>query len=78
MPDEPTDFRATLSLLAEHKIRFVLIGGLAMIAQGASNITLDIDISCEQSSHNLTALAAALRRCYARLRDVPTEELLDL
>jgi hypothetical protein len=73
VPDEPTDFRAALSLLAEHKVRFVLIGGLAMTAQGASHITLDIDISCDLSSLNLTALATALRRCHARLRDMPPD-----
>ena len=71
MPDEPTDFRAVLSLLTEHNVRFVLIGGLAMTAQGASHITLDIDISCDQSYLNLTALATALRHCHARLRDMP-------
>lgn len=73
MPDEPTDFRAALTLLAEHNVRFVLIGGLAMTAQGASHITLDIDICCDQSPRNLTALATALRACHARLRDLPPD-----
>jgi len=73
VPDEPTDFRAALHLLAEHNVRFVLIGGLAMTAQGGSNITLDIDISCDQNPHNLAALAKALRDCHARLRDMPPD-----
>jgi predicted nucleotidyltransferase len=37
------DFEQALRSLVDSKVRFVLIGGLAMIAQGTANLTRDID-----------------------------------
>ena len=73
MQAKTPDFPGILGLLVEHNVKFVVIGGLAMIAQGASNITLDTDISCDRDPKNLSALAKVLRGCQARMRDVPPD-----
>ena len=57
-----------LALLAEHQVRYVIIGGVAAIVHGASRATFDIDIVPEWSSENLDRLADALRASDARLR----------
>ena len=68
---ENTDFQNVIALLVEGNVRFVLIGGLAMISHGASHITTDIDISYESSAQNLISLVKVLKSCHARLRNGP-------
>jgi hypothetical protein len=62
------DFYALLGALHAHHVRFVLIGGLAMIAQGSDAITRDVDIYYARDPDNLTALAQALAPLHPRLR----------
>ena len=73
MPAETTDFRAAIQRLVDGNVRFVLIGGLAMIAQGAAHVTLDIDVSYDRSSGNIVALVGVLKSCHARLRNAPPD-----
>lgn len=73
MPEETTDFRAAILRLVEGNVRFVLIGGLAMIAQGATHITLDIDVSYDRSTENIAVLVEVLKSCHARLRNAPAD-----
>ena len=73
MPGETIDFRAVIQRLVEGEVRFVLIGGLAMVAQGAAHITLDVDISYDRSAGNLAALVSVLQSCHARLRNAPAD-----
>ena len=73
MQEDPIDFRAAIQLFVEGRVRFVLIGGLAMVARGASHITVDIDVSYDRSTGNLTALVEALKNCHARLRNAPAD-----
>jgi hypothetical protein len=56
--------------LAEHGVRFILIGGLAATIHGSPMITGDVDIAYERSHENLARLAKALREINARLRGV--------
>jgi hypothetical protein len=46
--------------LAEHRVEYVLIGGLAATAHGASLVTLDTDICFRQTAENCERLAHAL------------------
>jgi hypothetical protein len=66
-----------LEKLAEHRVRFVLIGGLAATIHGSPVVTVDVDIAYERTRENLSRLAAALADMNARLRgideDVPFE-----
>ncbi len=68
-----TDFRAAISRLIEGHVRFVVIGGLAMIVRGATHITGDIDVAYDRSKENLSAIAEVLRKSHARLRNVPAD-----
>lgn len=59
--------------LADHGVRFVLIGGLAARVQGSSVITNDVDICYARDQRNLEALAGALEELEARLRGAPED-----
>lgn len=57
-----------LRVLHEHRVEFVLVGGLAAVAHGSSLLTGDADITPSRRTDNLERLAAALRALDARLR----------
>ncbi|MGQ0669380.1 MAG: hypothetical protein ACT4PO_06870 [Actinomycetota bacterium] len=59
-----------VSVLNEHGIRFVVIGGVAAAAHGSPSVTQDLDICYERSPENLGRLADALLELGARLRGV--------
>ena len=54
------DLRAILSTLAEHEVRFVVIGGVAVGAHGYIRATEDLDIVPEPSAENAERLSRAL------------------
>lgn len=57
-----------LRTLSAHRVKFVLIGGIAAVAHGSPLPTTDLDITPERSRDNLERLAAALRELGARIR----------
>ena len=67
------DPQRLLRALVEHKVRFVLIGGLAGRLWGSSTVTNDVDICYSRDRLNLQALAEALRYLGARLRGAPED-----
>ena len=69
----PLDTSRLLGTLLEHRVQFVVIGGIAAIAHGSSMVTRDLDICYERGPDNLLALAAALKELRARLRGVPED-----
>lgn len=72
LPAEWPDFspRPLLAKLTEGGVDFVVIGGIAVIAQGYVRMTRDLDIVFAGDSANLEALGAVLADVDARLRDV--------
>ena len=69
MPPEPViDPLATLRVLANHEVLFVLIGGVAGNLHGSPIPTKDVDVTPEPGQGNLDRVAAALRELDARLR----------
>ncbi len=64
---------AALEALVEHRVRFVLIGGLAARLHGSPSITRDIDICYARDGSNLERLTAALVELHARLRGAPVD-----
>ncbi len=54
--------------LVAHRVRFVLIGGLAANLRGTADVTQDLDVCYARDAENLEALASALRELEARLR----------
>jgi hypothetical protein len=66
-----TDFQALLSTLAGHEVAFIVVGGAAAIAHGASRLTQDLDIVYQRSPENVDRLVAALRAHHPYLRGAP-------
>ena len=65
--------RELLARLAEHQIRFSVIGGVALIARGVQRSTEVLDIAYARDRDNLARLANALRDIHPRLRGVPAD-----
>ena len=53
--------------LAQHRVRYVLIGALAARLYGFPRVTADIDITPDRDAANLAPLAAALRDLHAKV-----------
>jgi predicted nucleotidyltransferase len=70
MGPEP-DFHNVLAALSARQVRFVLIGGLALISHGSETFTRDLDLCYAREAKNLTALAEALAPLHPRLRGAP-------
>lgn len=66
MPD--FDPVALLRALTDHRVDFVVIGGVAARLRGAPLLTQDIDVTPSSDQANLERLAAALSDLEARLR----------
>lgn len=60
---------AIVAVLNRHRVRYVIIGAFAAIAQQAPiPATRDIDLTPETSQENLTRLSSALKELDARIR----------
>ncbi|MCZ7587272.1 MAG: hypothetical protein M5U27_00090 [Gaiella sp.] len=57
-----------LEALETHGVRYVVIGGIAAIAQGYPLTTHDLDVTPDRNTENLERLARALRDLGVRLR----------
>ncbi len=66
-----TDLRRLLNVLASAEIEFILVGGAAATAHGASRLTQDIDIVYRRSAENIRRLVDTLAPCQPYLRGVP-------
>ena len=66
----PADFdpEAILQVLAEHRVEYVVIGGVAAYLQGSPIPTVDLDITPRADADNLTRLSAALQDLGAKVR----------
>lgn len=78
----PVAFERIVAILNDHKVKYVVIGGLAALLQGVPlPRTADIDVTPASDTANKKRLAAALRDLEARLRapglDEPVEIRLD-
>jgi hypothetical protein len=65
------DVGHVLRLLADHRVEYVLIGGLAMRAHGSAYITEDLDICYNRTPANAAALAASLAPLHPYMRGAP-------
>jgi hypothetical protein len=64
-PLRPKEIIATL---AEYRVAYVMIGGLAAVLHGSPTVTSDADICPDRSLRNLERLAHALQAMHARIR----------
>ena len=67
----PDDLSSLVVRLAEARIEFVLVGGLAAVAQGAPLTTHDVDIVHRREPENVDRLLALLTSLNARYRGRP-------
>lgn len=70
-PPSTTQFRALLSVLSEHEVSFVIVGGVAAALHGAARVTYDLDIVYDRSPDNLRRVVAALAPLKPYLRGAP-------
>jgi hypothetical protein len=66
------DVSEFLFLLANHDVRYVIVGGEAVIYYGHARLTGDVDIFYERSGENVASLYAALNEFWAD--DIPGVE----
>jgi predicted nucleotidyltransferase len=66
------DVTELLAALERHGVRYVLIGSMAMAAQGVNRATEDIDFFVDPSPDNVTRLRKALKEVY---EDEAVEEI---
>lgn len=57
----PRDFSEFLKLLAEHEVRYLLVGGYAVAHHGYVRGTADMDLWVDQAGDNPDRLVAAIR-----------------
>ncbi len=67
----PFDPERLLETLLRHRVRFVVIGGLAGRLLGSPTVTNDLDICYARDRKNVEALSAALTELQSRLRGAP-------
>ena len=68
MASQPGDLTNLLTSLAAARVDFVLVGGLAAVAQGAPITTHDVDIVPRRTADNIDRLLAFLTSIDARYR----------
>jgi hypothetical protein len=68
MASQPGDLTNLLTSLAAARVDFVLVGGLAAVAQGAPITTHDVDIVPRRTPDNIDRLLAFLTSIDARYR----------
>lgn len=72
----PTELTALLGELIATGVEFILVGGLAAVAQGAPITTFDIDVVPLRSTANVDALMSFLASVHAYHRGRPRGERL--
>lgn len=68
MKDGSTDFLEILKVLSEHKVDFIIVGGICGVLHGAPVSTFDLDVVYSRSPENLDRLMSALEFLDARYR----------
>jgi hypothetical protein len=69
--DPPLDLGSLLGALTRHGVDFVVVGGVAGLAQGSAYPTFDLDVAYARERANLERLVEALRELRVTLRGAP-------
>jgi hypothetical protein len=75
MPAEP-NFIGMLEVLTRHRVRFVVVGGIAAVLHGAPIMTADLDVVYDTEPGNVERLLGALRELEAQYRDPAGRRIL--
>jgi hypothetical protein len=73
LPPQPPDLNRLLEPLVRHGVDFVLIGGMAGLAQGSNYPSYDLDVVYSRRRENVARLVTALKEIGVRLRGAPAE-----
>jgi hypothetical protein len=65
------DFGALLQVLADGRVDFIVIGGVAASAHGSARFTGDLDVAYSRTKDNIDRLIAALAPVHPYLRGAP-------
>ncbi|MBL8114656.1 MAG: hypothetical protein JNK60_17380 [Acidobacteria bacterium] len=65
------DYRRALTVLAEHEVECIVVGGISAILHGATYVTFDLDIVHRRTPENVRRLLSALRTLEAVYRHDP-------
>jgi len=66
-----TDYRKALDTLRSGNVRFIVIGGVAGVAHGSTQLTNDLDVVYARTEDDIARLASALAPHNPYLRGVP-------
>ena len=66
-----TDFRGLIRTLTDAGVQFIIVGGAAATAHGATRLTQDLDVVYERSAENVGRLVDALDSHAPYLRGAP-------
>ena len=64
----PLDVNRIVEILDRHRVRYLLVGGVAARLHGATRLTEDVDVLPADDDENLRRLGAALTELGAFLR----------
>lgn len=67
------NIESVVDSLVAHKVEFVIVGGVAIIAHGVPYATFDLDFCYARTPENFKKIADALANFHPRLRDFPTD-----
>jgi hypothetical protein len=70
-PSAPLDLEGLFRTLVRHKVRFIVIGGVAGGFHGSATLTRDLDVVYDRERENIRRLAAALTEMEANRRELP-------
>ncbi len=73
LPPTPLEARPLLEALNQAGVDFVVIGGVAGLAQGSSYPTFDLDVAYARAPSNLQRLASVLAALDAKLANAPPD-----
>ncbi len=76
MVSPPSDLTTILVVLRDAGVEFVVVGGLAAVAQGVPATTFDVDIVHKRTAENVARLMDVLGQVEARARGRPPLPLL--
>jgi predicted nucleotidyltransferase len=75
MRQEKPDFLHILQTLSEHKVDFIIVGGVCAVLHGAPISTFDLDIVHSRDTANLDRLMAALEKLEAVYRETSSRRI---
>jgi hypothetical protein len=68
-----TAYARLVEALVDAGVRFVVIGGVALVARGGARLTQDLDVVYDRAPDNLDRLVVAVGPLHPRLRGAPPE-----